>query len=101
LNWYQFTTSLQAELRVFAEKRVEVLALFISGEKDWGMYQAPGNLERMMTMVSEKMGPAEEGCRVVQGAGHWVQQEQPEEVVRIITRFLDGNRATGSAGDQK
>jgi len=92
LNWYQFATSLQSELSVFAEKRISVPALFISGEKDWGMYQAPGSLEKMQDVICEKMGPGEEGCRVVKGAGHWVQQEQPTEVVRIIAQFLDRNQ---------
>jgi len=91
LNHYQFHTSPERELRVFAQKRVEVPALYIAGEKDWGMYQVPGNLEKMRMIVCEKMRAGEEGCRVVKGAGHWVQQEQPEEVARLITQFLNEN----------
>ena len=30
------------------------------------------------------------GFRRVDGAGHWVQQEQPEQVGRLLTAFLQG-----------
>jgi pimeloyl-ACP methyl ester carboxylesterase len=30
------------------------------------------------------------GCHLVDGAGHWVQQEQPDEVVRLLVQFLRG-----------
>jgi pimeloyl-ACP methyl ester carboxylesterase len=28
------------------------------------------------------------GCHLVDGAGHWVQQEQPAEVNRLLLDFL-------------
>jgi pimeloyl-ACP methyl ester carboxylesterase len=28
------------------------------------------------------------GCHLVAGAGHWVQQEQPEAVNRLLLDFL-------------
>jgi pimeloyl-ACP methyl ester carboxylesterase len=28
------------------------------------------------------------GCHLVDGAGHWVQQEQPTEVSRLLLDFL-------------
>jgi pimeloyl-ACP methyl ester carboxylesterase len=28
------------------------------------------------------------GCHLVDGAGHWVQQEQPEAVSRLLLNFL-------------
>ena len=32
------------------------------------------------------------GCHLVDGAGHWVQQEQPEEVSRLLLAFLQAAR---------
>jgi len=34
------------------------------------------------------------GCHLVDGAGHWVQQEQPDQVSRLLLSFLK------SAADQ-
>jgi len=28
------------------------------------------------------------GAHLVDGAGHWVQQEQPEQVTELLLRFL-------------
>jgi pimeloyl-ACP methyl ester carboxylesterase len=28
------------------------------------------------------------GCHLLGGAGHWVQQEQPAEVSRLLLQFL-------------
>jgi len=30
------------------------------------------------------------GVHMVDGAGHWVQQEQPEETTRLLIEFLRG-----------
>jgi pimeloyl-ACP methyl ester carboxylesterase len=28
------------------------------------------------------------GCHVIDGAGHWVQQEQPERVTELLLEFV-------------
>jgi pimeloyl-ACP methyl ester carboxylesterase len=33
------------------------------------------------------------GCHLVDGAGHWVQQEQPAGVSRLLLQFLEKARA--------
>jgi pimeloyl-ACP methyl ester carboxylesterase len=38
------------------------------------------------------------GCHLVDGAGHWVQQEQPAEVSRLLLNFLKS--AAASAADE-
>jgi pimeloyl-ACP methyl ester carboxylesterase len=61
-----------------------VPSLFIAGAADWGVYQKPGEFERMQRQACTRM----RGCHLVPGAGHWVQQEQPEAVTRLLLDFL-------------
>ncbi|HYL36281.1 MAG TPA: alpha/beta hydrolase [Bryobacteraceae bacterium] len=73
-----------AELLTFSGRTIDVPSCFISGKSDWGVYQSPGAAERMRTTACTKMV----GFHLVEGAGHWVQQEQPEEVSRLLIEFL-------------
>jgi pimeloyl-ACP methyl ester carboxylesterase len=34
-------------------------------------------------------------CHLVDGAGHWVQQEQPAEVSRLLLQFLKWTKSGG------
>jgi pimeloyl-ACP methyl ester carboxylesterase len=58
--------------------------MFIAGASDWGVYQKPGELERMQSEVCTDF----RGAHLIEGAGHWVQQEQPDEVNRLLLQFL-------------
>ncbi|KAF7426369.1 hypothetical protein PC9H_008737 [Pleurotus ostreatus] len=88
LNWYRCMTDVRwmDDLLVFSGKQIEVPAMFISGRKDWGTYQVPGAVEAMKEKVCRHM--ANEDFVLVDGAGHWVQQEQPEAVIEEVLRFL-------------
>ena len=83
--------SLARDLGRLAGLRIAGPALFVAGRADWGPYQAPGALERMGADACARF----HGCRFVDGAGHWVQQEQPEAVTDLILGFL---RGAGDAG---
>jgi len=61
-----------------------VPSLFIAGASGWGMFQSPGALERMRDEVCTRML----GCHLVEGAGHWVQQEQPQALTRLLLEFM-------------
>jgi pimeloyl-ACP methyl ester carboxylesterase len=86
LNWYRSRTSglSDGELRLFSGRTIDVPSMFIAGKSDWGTYQRPGNFERMQSAACTNMI----GCHLVDGAGHWVQQEQPEAVARLLLDFL-------------
>jgi pimeloyl-ACP methyl ester carboxylesterase len=73
-----------AELQTFSGRTIDVPSLFIGGKSDWGVYQNPGALERMQKTACTRML----GTHLVAGAGHWVQQEQPNEVSRLLLQFL-------------
>jgi pimeloyl-ACP methyl ester carboxylesterase len=91
LNWYRCRTGgrYAAELEIFSGRTIDVPACFIAGAADWGVHQKPGEYERMQRQACTRML----GCHLVEGAGHWVQQEQPEAVVRLLLGFLDAARA--------
>ena len=73
-----------AELRLFSGRTIDVPSMFIAGKSDWGTYQRPGNFERMQSTACTRML----GCHLIDGAGHWVQQEQPEAVSSLLIDFL-------------
>jgi pimeloyl-ACP methyl ester carboxylesterase len=86
LQWYRSRTEgrFDSELQLFAGRTIDVPSLFIAGKSDWGTYQRPGNFERMQQSACTRML----GCHLIDGAGHWVQQEQPEQVSRLLIEFL-------------
>lgn len=86
LQWYRCGTSgaFNNELQLFAGRSIDVPSCFISGKQDWGTYQRPGVFEAMQARACTRML----GCHLVDGAGHWVQQEQPAEVSRLLLDFL-------------
>jgi pimeloyl-ACP methyl ester carboxylesterase len=73
-----------AEQQLFAGRTIDVPSMFIGGRSDWGVYQNPGALERMQKVACTHMI----ATHLVDGAGHWVQQEQPEAVSRLLIEFL-------------
>jgi pimeloyl-ACP methyl ester carboxylesterase len=85
LQWYRCRTEgRNKDLEAFAGRSIDVPSAFIAGASDWGIYQVPGAFEAMQTSVCTDM----RGCHLVPGAGHWVQQEKPDEVVRLLRAFL-------------
>lgn len=86
LQWYRCRTEgiNDAELQLFSGRSIDVPSIFIAGRSDWGVYQVPGSLERMRDSACTRML----GCHLIEGAGHWVQQERPAEVTELLLRFL-------------
>jgi pimeloyl-ACP methyl ester carboxylesterase len=73
-----------AEMQTFSGRAIDVPSQFIAGKSDWGVYQTPGAVDKMRTTACSHMA----GFHLVDGAGHWVQQEQPEQVSGLLTGFL-------------
>jgi pimeloyl-ACP methyl ester carboxylesterase len=73
-----------AELRTFSGRSIDVPAQFVAGRSDWGVYQTPGAVDKMRTSACTRMT----GFHLIPGAGHWVQQEQPEQVSARLIEFL-------------
>lgn len=90
LNYYRRNADakLNAELQVFSGRTIDVPSFYIAGASDWGAYQTPGALDVMRNRICTKMV----GFRFVEGAGHWLQQEQPAEVSKLLVQFLQQSR---------
>ncbi len=86
LQWYRCGTNgtSAADLQVFSGRTIDVPSLFIAGASDWGVYQKPGEFEAMQARACTRML----GCHLIDGAGHWVQQEQPGRVAELLLGFL-------------
>jgi len=86
LQWYRCGTepAQVAKVTRHSGQAIRVPSMFIAGAADWGIYQVPGAFERMQSQACTQM----RGCHLVPGAGHWVQQEQPQSVVRLLLDFL-------------
>ena len=77
-----------AEMHTFSGRTIDVPSMYIAGASDWGTYQTPGAEEAMRTKACTNMV----GFHPVDGAGHWVQQEQPEKTAELFVDFLKGQR---------
>jgi pimeloyl-ACP methyl ester carboxylesterase len=80
-----------AELQTYSGRTIDVPSCFIAGKSDWGVYQNPGFVESMRETACTKM----QSFNLLEGAGHWVQQEQPEQVNKLLTAFLKSQPQPG------
>lgn len=85
LNWYRVSTdpTRMKDVELFAGRKLNAPLLFISGKKDWGTFQEPGVVEKLGEVCSQF-----KGTHLIDDAGHWVQQEQPEKVIELVANFL-------------
>jgi pimeloyl-ACP methyl ester carboxylesterase len=83
LNWYRNIDRNWELTADVAEQRIEQPALFLTGELDPVRRFMPA--EAMRGRVTDLRAEI-----VVPGAGHWVQQQAPEEVNAALLEFLSG-----------
>lgn len=83
LNRYRNLDNDWAELAAFRGRPVEVPALFIGGDED-GVTRFMG---AAIARFPETL-PHLRGSHILEGCGHWIQQERPEEVNRLLLEFL-------------
>jgi pimeloyl-ACP methyl ester carboxylesterase len=85
LNGYRRTgPRFTADLQTFGGRTIDVPSLFIGGKSDWGVFQNPGSFETMQKTACTQM----RGAHLIDGAGHWLEQEQPEQVSKLLIGFL-------------
>jgi pimeloyl-ACP methyl ester carboxylesterase len=90
LQWYRCGTGggYLREMQAWSGRTIDVPACFIAGRSDWGVFQKPGDFEAMQATACTQL----RGVHWVEQAGHWVQQERPAEVSRLLLDFLATRR---------
>ena len=73
-----------SDMKLFSGRAIDQKSMFIAGRSDWGIFQTPGAIERMQGTACTAM----EDCHLLEGAGHWVQQEKAEAVTSLLLKFL-------------
>ena len=87
LNWYRNLDRSWAYLEQFEGRTIDQPALFITGSRDPVRAFMPH--EAMTDHVTDLRDVV-----IIEGAGHWVQQECPDEVNASLLAFLDELDAT-------
>jgi pimeloyl-ACP methyl ester carboxylesterase len=80
LNWYRNIDRNWERTAQWDDQRVELPALFMAGSRDSTMkWMSPDVMKDRVTDLR---------VEIVDGAGHWLQQERPEEVNRALLALL-------------
>ncbi|MCK1365444.1 alpha/beta hydrolase [Bradyrhizobium sp. 62] len=90
LNWYRNLDRNWELTAPWQAAQIHQPSLFIAGSKDaviTGLIGAKrvNELERVLPNLKRKL--------IIEGAGHWVQQERPDEVNAALVRFLKESAA--------
>ena len=87
LNRYRTSHIDFAQQEAIADRKIEQPAAFIAGSLDPVLAFIPG--VDLIALMREKVADLRL-LRIIDGAGHWVQQERPVEVDAALLEFLKG-----------
>ncbi len=90
LNYYRTIDRSAELLAAFAGLTVQQPAMFVSGDRDVVLGATREAVEGMRTAV-----PGLRRIEWLSGCGHWLQQERPDDVNRLLLEFLGGLPAPG------
>ncbi len=83
LNRYRNVDQDWEDLAAFAQRPITIPSLFIGGSKDGPTIWGAGAIEAF-----PKTLPALHNSEILEGSGHWIQQERPEETNKLLLDFL-------------
>ncbi len=92
LNWYRNFDRNWELLAPFADLRVRVPALFVGGLRDWVVTGPGGSGESEGVKALPEHCTDLRGKVLLDGIGHWNQQEAPEATGEALLEFLAGLR---------
>jgi pimeloyl-ACP methyl ester carboxylesterase len=87
LNWYRAMNLTWELTGAYNGAQVTQPALFIAGKED-GVLSIPG-MDAVVANLAQTV-PGLRDTLLLDGCGHWVQQERPGEVNRALLAFLGG-----------
>ena len=83
LSFYRNLENNWHDLADMAGKKLTVPAMFLGAEYDVATWWGKEAIDRAPEVMTNWMG-----AHVIDGAGHWLQQERPEETNRVVGQFL-------------
>ena len=75
-------------LRKYEDSRSYIESLLTNAPNMGRAYQELGHLNKAINSIDDAIGNYMQACELIGGAGHWVQQEKPEEVAKLLLNFL-------------
>jgi pimeloyl-ACP methyl ester carboxylesterase len=87
LNWYRNLTRSWSLFGPWRGLPIRQPSLFIAGSRD-GVLRFPASQAQLDAYP--KTLPGLRGSHIIDGAGHWIQGERPDEVNRLLLEFLRG-----------
>jgi pimeloyl-ACP methyl ester carboxylesterase len=83
LNWYRNINALPGILAPFQGRTITQPSCYVGGTLDLIAGNTPDAIEAMRAAL-----PDLRGCTLLEGAGHWIQQERADEVTALLLGFL-------------
>ena len=85
LNWYRNINRLPAITAPFLGATINQPSFYMGGSTDL----IAGNTPEAISAMQQALGDLRH-CEIIEGAGHWLQQEHPTEVNSAMINFLEG-----------
>lgn len=83
VNWYRNINAIPAILAPFTGSTIRQPSFYIGGAHDLIAGNTPDAIDAMRASL-----PDLRHCELLAGAGHWIQQERPDEVNAALVAFL-------------
>ncbi len=84
LNWYRNINRLPAITAPFLGSTINQPSFYMGGSTDL----IAGNTPEAISSMQQALGDLRH-CEIIEGAGHWLQQERPLEVNKALLNFIN------------